>query len=72
MGNNKIDQNILDRAQLWLDGKYDNETKSKIREMIENNPAELIDAFYKEETFLQQVGGESVPFLKGFHFPTLI
>jgi len=51
MGNNKIDQNILDRAQLWLDGKYDNETKSKIREMIENNPAELIDALHKDLEF---------------------
>ncbi|NOX47994.1 MAG: phospho-sugar mutase [Chlorobi bacterium] len=51
MENNKIDQNVLDRAQLWLDGDYDTETKSKIREMIENSPAELIDAFYKDLEF---------------------
>ena len=51
MGNNKIDQNILDRAQLWLDGNYDNETKSAIRDMMGNDPAGLIDAFYKDLEF---------------------
>ena len=51
MTNSKIDQYILDRAQLWLDGNYDVETKSAIRKMIENNPTELIDAFYRDLEF---------------------
>ncbi len=47
----KIDQSILDRAQVWLDGLYDEDTKARIREMMENNPAELTDSFYRDLEF---------------------
>lgn len=47
----KIDQAILDKAQKWLEGNYDQKTKEEIREMIENNPQELVECFYKDLEF---------------------
>jgi hypothetical protein len=40
-----IEQTILKRAQTWLDVNFDEETRTKVKELIENNPAELTDAF---------------------------
>ena len=44
----QIDPAILTRAQAWLDGNYDQETKDEIKNMIENNPTELVDSFYRD------------------------
>jgi len=49
--NNQIDQNVLDKANQWLEGNYDEETKKSIREMMENNPQELVEAFYRDLEF---------------------
>ncbi|MBN2172980.1 MAG: phospho-sugar mutase [Bacteroidales bacterium] len=46
-----IDSNILQRAQTWLDGNYDEQTKQKIRELIDENPKELTEAFYRDLEF---------------------
>ncbi len=46
-----IDQNILDKANSWLDGPYDEETKRAVRDMIENHPQELTEAFYRDLEF---------------------
>ena len=51
MENNKIAPEILKRAQVWLDGNYDEETKADIRNMIENDPEGLTEAFYKDLEF---------------------
>ncbi len=51
MGNYKIDNEILNRAKIWLDGNYDEETKAEIRNMIENDPEGLTEAFYKDLEF---------------------
>ncbi len=51
MENNKIAPEILKRAQVWLDGNYDKETKAEIRNMIENDPEGLTEAFYKDLEF---------------------
>ncbi len=40
-----IDQKILIRAKAWLTGDFDEETRKQVREMIDNNPQELIDSF---------------------------
>jgi phosphoglucomutase len=45
------DSNVQQRAQTWLDGNFDESTKTQIREMIANNPAELTDAFYRDLEF---------------------
>ena len=49
--NTTIDPNILKRANAWLDGDFDNDTKAIVREMMEKNPAELTDAFYRDLEF---------------------
>lgn len=46
-----MEQQILDRVQKWLDGNYDEATKSAIRELKTNQPNELADAFYKNLEF---------------------
>ncbi len=48
---NNIDPEILAKANEWLEGNYDEETKKAIREMMENNPQELVESFYKELEF---------------------
>ncbi len=51
MGNLTIDENILKKANRWLEGNYDSETKKEIRDLIANNPKEITDAFYKNLEF---------------------
>jgi phosphoglucomutase len=46
-----MEQQILDRVQKWLDGNYDEATKSAILEMKAKQPNELADAFYKNLEF---------------------
>ncbi len=43
--------NILQKAEIWLNGKYDDATKKEVKKLIENNPTELEDAFYKNLEF---------------------
>lgn len=45
------DTNVLRRAQSWLEGNFDENTKLQVRDMIANNPAELTDAFYRDLEF---------------------
>ncbi|MBN1198715.1 MAG: phospho-sugar mutase [Bacteroidales bacterium] len=47
----QIDQNSLQRAQAWLAGNVDENTKTQIRNLIENDPATLGDAFYRDLEF---------------------
>lgn len=46
-----IEQAILDKANEWLNGNYDEDTKSAIRDMMANDPKELTDSFYQSMTF---------------------
>ncbi|MCT3816690.1 phosphoglucomutase [Elizabethkingia anophelis] len=41
----------LDKAKLWLGEGFDDETKKEVQALIDNNPAELDDAFYKNLEF---------------------
>ncbi len=49
--NTTIDPNALANAQAWLDGAYDQETKQAIRDMMDHNPEELNESFYKNLEF---------------------
>lgn len=49
--NTKIGQNVLDKANEWLNGSYNPETKAAVREMMENDPHELIESFYRDLEF---------------------
>ncbi|MFN5375262.1 MAG: phospho-sugar mutase [Chitinophagaceae bacterium] len=46
-----MEQQILSRVEKWLNGNYDESTKSVIRELQVNQPNELADAFYKNLEF---------------------
>ncbi|MEY3541541.1 MAG: hypothetical protein RLZZ204_353 [Bacteroidota bacterium] len=46
-----MEQQILDRVQKWLEGNYDEATKTVIRDLQANQPNELADAFYKNLEF---------------------
>ncbi len=47
----QIDSATQRNIDLWLQGKYDEKTKEAIREMIEKNPQEAIDAFFTHLEF---------------------
>ncbi len=49
--NNQISKSILQRAEVWLNGNYDEITKSNVQQLIDNNPDELTDAFYRDLEF---------------------
>ncbi|MFA8450047.1 MAG: phospho-sugar mutase [Bacteroidales bacterium] len=51
MSNISVEKNILEKAKKWLSGNYDQETKEEIQNIINNNPTELIDSFYKDLEF---------------------
>lgn len=46
-----MDATVLQRAQSWLTGSYDEETKAKVKELMDTNPAELNESFYKNLEF---------------------
>ncbi len=48
---NELDPQILVKAQQWLDGNYDAETKAQVKYLIENDPKELVESFYKDLEF---------------------
>jgi phosphoglucomutase len=52
MENETLLAQVTGKAQAWLDGNYDNQTKAEVKQLLENedkNP--LIDAFYKDLEF---------------------
>lgn len=46
-----IDQNILDKVNIWLTPTFDNQTQEEIKEMVTSSPAQLEDSFYKNLEF---------------------
>ena len=46
-----LNKQVMERANAWLNGDYDEATKQEIRLMIENNPTELVESFYKDLEF---------------------
>lgn len=46
-----MDNAILEKVNLWLNGNYDEETKAGIRNLQSANPDELVDAFYRNLEF---------------------
>jgi phosphoglucomutase len=45
------DSTILDKARSWVLGTFDDETKKQVQYLIDNNPTELTDAFYRDLEF---------------------
>ncbi len=51
MENNLI-EDVKKKAQVWLDGNYDEATKSAVRSMLENSDStDLVESFYKDLEF---------------------
>ncbi len=46
-----IEENILARANAWLNGNIDKESKDAIRYMIDKDPQELTESFYRDLEF---------------------
>jgi phosphoglucomutase len=42
---------VKSRAQLWLDGNYDSETKKQVKYLLDNDEKELIESFYRDLEF---------------------
>ena len=45
------DNKILEKAKIWLDGNYDEETKAAIRKMMAEDEKELTESFYRDLEF---------------------
>ncbi len=51
MVNQELLAEVKAKADLWLKGNYDEETKNKISYLLENDEDELIESFYKDLEF---------------------
>lgn len=49
--NENIDKNVLERAEKWLYGDYDLETKNQVKWLIDNDLKELNESFYRDLEF---------------------
>lgn len=46
-----IKPDILEKAQMWLSETFDKETKDKVQDLLDNDPKELEESFYKNTSF---------------------
>lgn len=46
-----MDAAISAKVNQWLEGNYDTETKNEIKNLLETNPQELVEGFYKSLEF---------------------
>jgi phosphoglucomutase len=46
-----VDPQTLSRAKSWLDNSFDRETRNRVQELIDSDPQELTDAFYRDLEF---------------------
>ena len=47
----QIDKAISDKVQQWLHSPYDAETTAKVQMLLENDPQEVVESFYKNLEF---------------------
>ena len=48
---NELEKMVLKKAQMWLDGHYDEATKEQVKYLIDNDMKELVESFYKDLEF---------------------
>ena len=48
---NNLDELVKSKAQKWLDGDYDAQTKEEVRRLLEGDHNELVESFYKDLEF---------------------
>jgi len=44
-------EQVKEKANSWLEGNYDTETKNQVKNLLENNEQELIESFYRNLEF---------------------
>lgn len=47
----EVSLEVIERAKSWLSDQYDAETRKQVQELIDNNPNELLESFYKNLEF---------------------
>lgn len=47
----EVDPKIIAKANVWLERNYDEETKAAVKKMMDSNPAELVECFYRDLEF---------------------
>lgn len=47
----EVDPKIIEKAKVWLEENYDPDTRKSVKEMMENDPAELVECFYRDLEF---------------------
>ena len=47
----EVDPKIIEKAKVWLEENYDPDTRKTVKEMMENDPAELVECFYRDLEF---------------------
>lgn len=51
MANSNIPIEILDKAGKWLSEGYDEETRKQVQELMDKDPKELVESFYRDLEF---------------------
>lgn len=51
MEHNELLKTVKAKAQQWLNGNFDDETKKQVKHLLENDEKELIESFYKDLEF---------------------
>ena len=51
MSNNEILKQVKEKANKWLNGNFDTDTKNAVKHLIESDENELIESFYKDLEF---------------------
>lgn len=49
--NTKLEESVIKKANVWLEGNYDEETKNTIRDLMKNDPNEITESFYRDLEF---------------------
>jgi len=47
----ELEKRVLERARLWLTDSFDETTRLAVNQLIESNPVELTDSFYRDLEF---------------------
>ena len=68
-----MDQFIRERAEKWLTGDYDEQTKKQVKYLMDNDINELTESFYKDLEFgtggLRGIMGVGTNRMNSLRFP---
>ncbi len=51
MNTNVIEPAILEKANYWTTESFDEDTRTHVKDLIANNPQELVECFYQDLDF---------------------